>query len=234
MIALQRFGLHVSQEVQRDFPGYGSLVLYADGLSDGADERRKSMIVLREQETRVRSQFGFGTAAEHPHVQAWRNAFEKFGAKPNRHLCGAEALLRRVLSGGMLPELPAAVNIYNAISVQHAVPAGGEDWERLTSNLELRYAHGDEEFIGLDGEREAPRKGEVIWADSSGATCRRWNWRQSERTAVRSDTTSVYFVIDILPPYGEEELLAAGQDLRDLLVQVFPRARVHMDVLAQP
>ena len=45
--------------------------------------------------------------------------------------CSAEALLARVLKGGELPRINALVDTYNAVSVRHLIPVGGEDLDRL-------------------------------------------------------------------------------------------------------
>jgi len=44
-------------------------------------------------------------------------------------------------------------------------------------------------------------------------TCRRWNWRQARRTALREDTTSALFILDALDPMSDEELGQAAQEL---------------------
>ena len=62
-----------------------------------------------------------------------------------------------------------------------------------------------------------PEPGEVIWADSTGITCRRWNWRQCRRTQLTEDTQNVYFVLDRLAPYSIEALMSAGEDLMILV-----------------
>ena len=60
-----------------------------------------------------------------PHVAAWREAYKSFGAKPQRTRNSLEALLRRAASG--LPRVNRLTDIYNAVSVLHQVPLGGED-----------------------------------------------------------------------------------------------------------
>jgi DNA/RNA-binding domain of Phe-tRNA-synthetase-like protein len=45
---------------------------------------------------------------------------------------------------------------------------------------------------------EYPDPGEPIWVDDTGVTCRRWNWRQTTRTAIHPGTQRVGFIIDSL------------------------------------
>jgi DNA/RNA-binding domain of Phe-tRNA-synthetase-like protein len=58
-------------------------------------------------------------------VASWREAYRAFGAKPQRTRSSLEALLRRASSG--LPRVNRLTDIYNAISVLHQIPLGGDD-----------------------------------------------------------------------------------------------------------
>ena len=80
----------------------------------------------------------------------------------------------------------------------------------------MTLATGEEPFVTFQDGKEIvtyPDPGEVIWADSTGVTCRRWNWRQCHRTALTVDTRNAYFVLDRLSPYTMEALIAAGEAL---------------------
>ena len=164
---------------------------------------------------------GLARPADHPHIAAWRAAFGSFGAKPKRHLCSAEALMARALGGEGLPRINALVDRYNAVSVLHAVPVGGEDLDRVEGSVRLVAASGDEPF-----DDEHPRPGEIVWADALGVTCRRWNWRQCRRTRLVEETARAYFLFDALPPFGDAELAAAMVELEGLLRGGWPEALV--------
>jgi DNA/RNA-binding domain of Phe-tRNA-synthetase-like protein len=155
---------------------------------------------------------------DHPHLLAWRSVFRAFGAK--RYRCSAEALIARVASGEGLPRVNRLVDLYNAISVAHAVPVGGEDLDRVVGQVRLRFASGEEEFDGGD----PPKPGEVVWADEAGVTCRRWNWRQGRRTRLELGTTRAYFLFDALPVFGDAALGAAMDDLAASLQVACPGA----------
>ena len=83
-------------------------------------------------------------------------------------------------------------DLYNAVSVLHQIPLGGEDLTRYAGPPRLIRATGAEPFDTVaDGATvvEHPEPGEVVWCDDAGVTCRRWNWRQARRTQLRDDTT---------------------------------------------
>lgn len=211
--------LLVDPQVVAMFAGYRALVVYATGLDNrvGADEAHA---LLRAASEHVRSAFPYDIPSSHPHLQAWRQVFAAFGSKPSKHLCSAEALLKRVLKGGEIPSINPIVDTYNAVSLSCVIPVGGEDWDMLESDLCLKFARGNEPFeFRSEGVLavEYPDVQEVIWADSRGVTCRRWNWRQCERTAVTSDTRSAYFVFDAIEPFGWAELEEAAEILMDHL-----------------
>ena len=137
-------------------------------------------------------------AAPHPQVEAWRDAYRAFGAKPQRTPSSAEALRRRAAKGDV-PEVNRLVDFYNAVSIRFAVPIGGEDLAAIRGTERLVRAIGDEPFDTVkDGEPvvEHPEIGEVVWRDDLGVTCRRWNWRQCRRTALTEATTDAVFLVE--------------------------------------
>jgi DNA/RNA-binding domain of Phe-tRNA-synthetase-like protein len=163
----------------------------------------------------------------HPHVAAWREAYRSFGSKPSKYLSSVEALLSRTLKGNDLPPINAIVDLYNAVSIRHVLPVGGEDRDTLTSDLVLRFAEGNEPFDAMStGEIEHPDPSEVVFADSTGVTCRRWNWRQSARTQITPETRNIYFVLDSLPPYSLDSLHTAGDALIADLQQISPECEI--------
>ncbi len=207
-------------------PDYRALLIAVDGLAPGISDP-SSEELLQRAEASGREVLARGPVEEEPHVAAWREAYRAFGAKPQRTRNSLEALLRRSESG--LPRVNRLTDIYNAISVIHRIPLGGEDLSRYVGPPCLVRAVGDEPFDTMaEGAAviEHPDVGEVIWRDESGVTCRRWNWRQAQRTALREDTTSALFILDALDPMTEVELEAAADDLIAHLIGLGPDVRV--------
>jgi DNA/RNA-binding domain of Phe-tRNA-synthetase-like protein len=131
--------------------------------------------------------------------------------------------LRRAASG--LPRVNRLTDVYNAVSVLHQIPVGGEDLSRYSGAPRLLRATGTELFDTMaDGVTvtEHPEPGEVVWCDDAGVTCRRWNWRQARRTQLRDDTTSALFILDALGPMTDDALHAAGEELIEHLTRLGP------------
>lgn len=229
------YRLKIDPQVTERYPGYTALIIYARDLLN-KQSAEASLRVLREAETVQRQAFGDEKPTDHYHIAAWREAYKNFGVKPSKYPCSVEALLGRTLKGFDLPDINWIVNLYNAISLRQVLPVGGEDWDKLTSDLTLTLAVGQEPFTVYQEGHEVttyPQPGEVIWAGSSGVTCRMWNWRQCYRTRVREDTYNVYFVLDRLAPYPLTELEAAGQELGQLLQAFSPGCHLEYELLGQ-
>jgi DNA/RNA-binding domain of Phe-tRNA-synthetase-like protein len=160
---------------------------------------------------------------------AWREVYTAFGSKPSRTRNSAEALAKRALSDAGLPRINLLVDLYNAISVAHLIPVGGEDIDRIEGAMRLVRATGDEDFVTVAGGEEVvehPDAGEVVWRDGIGVTCRRWNWRQGPRTRLTERTTSGIFLLETLAPLPVSEAEAAAAELAELLEKFSPGARI--------
>ncbi|THA26915.1 hypothetical protein E4198_21630 [Streptomyces sp. RKND-216] len=205
-------------------PDYRSLVVVAEGLRPGpSDETGERHLAAAEK--RARDLLGGLPPEEHPHLAAWQEAFRAFGAKPRRTRPSAEALLRRLDDG--LPRIDRLTDVYNAVSVAHLVPLGGEDLDHYRGPARLVRADGSEPFEVVAGGEptvEHPRPGEVVWRDDAGVTCRRWNWRQCARTRLTHETTRAFFVLDALGAMTDDALHAAGEALVEALADGSPGA----------
>lgn len=160
-------------------------------------------------------------------------AYRAFGAKPQRTRNSLEALLRRTEAG--LPRVNRLTDVYNAVSVLHQVPLGGEDLDRYAGPPRLIRATGQEPFdTAAGGEQivEHPDPGEVVWCDDAGVTCRRWNWRQARRTQLTDGTSACLFILDALDPLPDQALDAAADDLARHLARLGPNVRISRRLLA--
>jgi len=203
-------------------PDYRVSLLAVSGLTP-SDSDQATDELLSAAEERARALLSASPVQELAHVAAWRDAYRSFGAKPQRTRNSLEALLRRAEGG--LPRVNRLTDIYNAISVLHQVPLGGEDLDHYIGAPHLTRASGDEDFDTAAGGAdvtEHPDDGEVVWRDDAGVTCRRWNWRQGRRTQLRDSTTSALFILDALAPMTDEQLLAATDDLASHLTRLGP------------
>lgn len=225
---------HVESAVFALRPDYRALLLAVDGLVPAPGDAASDALVQRA-ESHARQAMSGTTVEDLPHVAAWRDAYRAFGAKPQRTRNSVESLLRRAETG--LPRVNRLTDLYNAVSVLHQIPLGGEDLNRYAGSPRLTRANGAEDFDTVAGGEpivEHPVAGEVIWCDDRGVTCRRWNWRQARRTALRDDTTAALFILDALSPLTDAALVGAADELADHLVRLGPDVRIARRFIANP
>ncbi|MFG2503040.1 B3/4 domain-containing protein [Streptomyces sp. NPDC048441] len=220
------FQITVSDEVRAIAPGFTHVAIEAYGLVNAPSTEGTSAL-LDEAARRLAERLGGSAPHEDPHMVAWRAAYTAFGAKPSRTRNSAEALAKRALAEGGLPRINTLVDVYNAISVAHLIPVGGEDLDQIKGGMRLVRATGTEDFVTLAaGERsvEHPDAGEVVWCDDEGVTCRRWNWRQGPRTRLTEESVNAIFLLEGMGPGSGAE--AAGAELAELLEKFSPGARL--------
>jgi DNA/RNA-binding domain of Phe-tRNA-synthetase-like protein len=227
LAALEEFlaGARVDAAVYALRPDYRALLVAVDGLAPGAGGGTSDALI-GAAEAAAGEALRHRSVEELPHVAAWRDAYRAFGAKPQRTRNSLEALLRRAANG--LPRVNPLTDVYNAVSVLHQIPVGGEDLTRYAGSPRLIRATGGEEFDTVaDGATvvEHPDAGEVVWCDERGVTCRRWNWRQARRTQLGDGTATALFILDALAPMTDDALDAAADDLVAHLTELGPDVR---------
>lgn len=222
--------LTVSDEVRALVPGFTHVAVEANGLVNGPSTEASSAL-LDDAARRLAVRLAGRAPHEDPHMAAWREAYTAFGSKPSRTRNSAEALAKRALSEAGLPRINLLVDVYNAISVAHLVPVGGEDIDRIEGGMHLVRATGDEDFVTVSGGEqviEHPDAGEIVWRDEAGVTCRRWNWRQGPRTRLTEETVSGIFLLESLTPMPVADVETAAEELADLLQKFSPGAEIEI------
>jgi DNA/RNA-binding domain of Phe-tRNA-synthetase-like protein len=213
--------LSVDPAVHALRPDFAVHALAVQGAGNGPGDA-VSEALLRDAEA-----FAAATGVEvPPHVAAWQDAYRAFGAKPQRTASSVEALWKRARAGG-LPRVNWLVDVYNAVSVRHVLPVGGEDLAGYRGAIRLIRAVGDERFDTVASGQpiiEHPAPGEVVWVDELGVTCRRWNWRQGTRTRLSEESRDVLFLLERLAPMPLAALDAAAEAIAGVVQARYPKA----------
>jgi DNA/RNA-binding domain of Phe-tRNA-synthetase-like protein len=168
------------------------------------------------------------------HIDAWRDAYKKFGAIPKKTPSSLESLAKRFAKDGALPTISNLVDTYNALCINFSAPFGGEDIAKYAGSPRLEVLA---EPLGFDTAKdgiafiEDVGIGEVVWRDDLGVTCRRWNWRQCKRTAISDQTRDLWFVIDRLEPMPIDALRQAGAALVAALSQASPTSDAQLTLI---
>ncbi len=211
----------IEPEVLDRFPGYCWGMVVALGL-DNRGTPAGVTAHLRAAEAHRRDSWGDAEVVAHPAIAAWRAAFTAFGARPSKYQSSIEALVRRVRRGDALSAINGLVDLYNAVSLQHLLPVGGDDLAHIRGGLVLRCARGDEDYLPLgEPQPECPEPGEIIYADAATVLCRRWCWRQGERTKITVGTRDAILTVHGLPPATRTQVEEACGQLAGLVPRFF-------------
>ncbi|WP_225644659.1 B3/4 domain-containing protein [Streptomyces werraensis] len=209
-----------AEEVRTAHPGLAAGALHATGVEGAADVEAR----VADHTARALARLADGPESRFPEVLAWRRTFARTGLRPTQYRCASESLLRRLRKEGSLPRIHPVVDLCNAVSVAYAVPIAVLDADRIAGPLlEVRPAHGDEEYTTFDGRTEHPAPGEVTYADSAGrAHARRWTNRQSGHSAVRDGTRRILVVAEAMHEGGADTVARVLETLADELGAHWP------------
>lgn len=211
------------------FPALRVGVIVIEG-ADNAGAGVEILKMLRESEHEAGERYGEVQISELSQISCWRRAYKSFGA--NDYRSSVEALLRRAIKGEPLPDINPLVNLYNALSLKYLIPFGGEDLGKTEGDIVLGYAAGDEPCV-LIGETEnrPPKPGEIVYKDDAGVLCRRWNWREADRTKLEKSTSRAILVCEDLWSGGDELTRAACEEALSF-AEKFLQARGRVVVLS--
>jgi DNA/RNA-binding domain of Phe-tRNA-synthetase-like protein len=204
-------------EIADAFPNYQVAVVVAEDLRIVPERPAALDALIAEREAAARAQWGGTELSQIPGVAAWRAAYKGFGIKQTRYRSSVERLVKNVLAGRTLARVNAFVDLYNAVSLRHVLPLGADDLDRVTPPLAFRYAREGDSFIDMAEEGdapEAPKPGEVVYADAAHVLCRRWNWRQDARSIITPQTTRAVVTVQ---SNGAGDVTAGANDLIDLI-----------------
>ncbi|WP_223902726.1 B3/B4 domain-containing protein [Lactobacillus laiwuensis] len=184
-------------------------------IPDNAD---KYQIMLNQAETEAKQYLTAKEFKDNSVINEWREVLSKFKKKKGAR-SSIEALLKRVSQGKTFNPINPLVDIYNSVSLEYAVPCGGEDLDQIAGQMHLGVAAGNEDFYPLGAEKsDPPRVGEVIYYDENGAVCRSLNWRDGKRTMLTEDTTNAILIMEAVTADQKDRADQAIQALKKKIV----------------
>ncbi|MCK4600080.1 hypothetical protein KAU37_09720 [Candidatus Bipolaricaulota bacterium] len=102
----------VDQALFQRFPELAIGVVIATGI-DNRQGGEPAAAFLRKQVDAVRSAWSPDRLETEPRIASWREAYRSFGAKPKKHRCSVENMIRAILDGAQFPSINKAVDVYN-------------------------------------------------------------------------------------------------------------------------
>jgi DNA/RNA-binding domain of Phe-tRNA-synthetase-like protein len=191
----------IKKEIFNNFAGLIVGVILAKNINNKGESQEINELLQNAENKAIKEFSKLESPGKHSHILPWREAYKKFGSDPHKYHCSSEALVRQVLKGRKIRHINKLVDLYNYISLKYVLTVGGEDLDKIKGDLILNFAKGDELFVRLGGiENEPPLPGEVVYKDEEGIICRRWNWREADRTKLTKETKNAIIIIEGLPP----------------------------------
>jgi len=205
----------IEGKIFKKFPSLNIGVLVCKNINNQG-ESTEILDLLADQSNQILKEHSVETLKENSKIQVWKDAYRSFGAK--KYNCSIENLYRMILDGVKLKHINKIVDIYNYISLKYQVPVGGDDLDEVEGDITLRFALGDEVFIRLNSDViDHPKEGEIIYSDDKEVLCRRWNWRECNKSKMTEDSKNIMLVVEGLSPINLEDIQVILEHLSKLI-----------------
>lgn len=173
-----------------------------------------AFIEERDQVTsRLMAHFAGKQPADIPGVAETRALFHRLDIDPTKTRPSSEALLRRVLQGKGLPEVNAVVDVCNLCSLEHQLPLGLYDRDKVKGAILVRTGADGEGYPGIRKQR-VNLTGRLMLSDDVGPFGAPTS--DSQRTSITERTRHLLVVV-FCPPER------VGADLSTMLEKVADR-----------
>ena len=171
-----KFGILIAHNIQN-----------SETMQDDEERLRKAEIKMREE---IKAE----ELRELHNVALYRDVMTKSGINPNKYPPSVEAMFKRIIKGGQLPEINALVDLCNAVSIENGISLGGHDLIDIHENLEVRYSKEGDIFLPFGAEEyEIVPIGELVFTSGNVVQTLKWVWRQSELGKLTVDSHDVFF-----------------------------------------
>ncbi len=151
-------------------------------------------------------------------VKGFKELYNKLGLEHKEHLIHAmNNLINITREAGKLPTINTVVDSYNAVSLKTAVVSGAHDLDKISGDVHIKIAEGNEKYIPLGtSEVKPPKKGEYIFMDDEIVLCR-LDIKQGIHTMINNSTRNVLIYVQGNEHISDAELdFALGQILSNI------------------
>ncbi len=213
-VILGKLNFEIDAKILEKFRALRLGIIVLSGVNN-SKENSDVTSLLRGAEINLRERFVGVEVIDIPQIKVWREAYASFNGEPSKNKPSVDALVRRVLNKNSLPNINSLVDLYNYISIKYLLPVGGDDLDKVNGKVRLCYATGAEDFFMIGGKmKEHPNSGEIIYRDESDVLCRRWNWREADKTKFTEGTKNAVVYIESLSK--DDSLEQAVKDFCEL------------------
>jgi DNA/RNA-binding domain of Phe-tRNA-synthetase-like protein len=157
----------------------------------------------------IRGSYSLETVKDSPTFRAYRDFFWSIKVDPTKTRPAAEALIRRVLRGRLLPKINSLVDAYNLASMKSEIAFAAFDADELGDSLLMRFAAEGEEFLGIGMAKTVQLTGDEVVIADNGKLVAIYPYRDAEEAKITKKTRNVLFVACGVPGIDEERLSSA-------------------------
>lgn len=133
---------------------------------------------------------------DYPEVKEWRELWKQLGADPNENKLSSEALLLRIQKQNYIDTCNTAVDLNNFFSLQHKIPIGIYDLDKINGDIIASLGTDDDGFTGLNDQYNTMINSIQLSDDTSSFAS---PVVDSKRTAISSRTIDALHVFYIPP-----------------------------------
>ena len=156
---------------------------------------------------------------ESPMISVTRAGYKALGKDPARYRGSAEALLRRVIAGKVLPQINSVVDVINLVSVESRLPIGLYDLAHVQGDIVFRAGRGGETYKGI-GKYDLNLESLPVFCDALGPHGSPTS--DSERTMV---TKATQRVVAIIVSLGGKDCLERWTERLTALLRIHAQGR---------
>ena len=129
-------------------------------------------------------------------IKEWRTIWKTLGADPNRYRNSSEALMRRIKQENFIKPFHNAVDLNNFLSLQHSIPMGIYDFQKIVGDVLVTTGTNDDGYDGLNGRFNSLKDIILLKDDYSSFGS---PYVDSIRTAVTEETTEALHIYFLRP-----------------------------------
>jgi DNA/RNA-binding domain of Phe-tRNA-synthetase-like protein len=189
----------------RKFPGLNALILKIKGVQ--VETESPELEEFKEEVIEgIRGRWTLLQLREEPVFRAYRDFFWRIGIDPTKVRPAAEALIRRVLRGSLLPKINTLVDACNLASMETGIALAAFDEDRIGENLLMREARKGELFLGIGMEKPLTLGGEEIVVEDGKRLIAIYPYRDAEESKITLQTRRVLMLVCGVPGIDETNL----------------------------
>lgn len=240
--AMDRFT--ISHNVASALPEMLVVIVLARGISNAPPNASTAGMASAAAQQALAGLAATPDARTHPRIAHYRNVLkESAGISAKKFPQSNESLLKRLAKTQAAPApINPLVDLYNAISMKHAVTAGAFDLEALAQldkggAVELRFSQAGDSFTALDAgplaAATAVPAGEASYCVGDVVLTRQLAWRQSSQGLVVPETRNVVVMSEVMDESSQAAAVAetVRAELELAIKAAFPGAETATAIL---